>query len=382
MSEDRFSQIRPYHDDEVRPVLDRLLANRELVGAVTRLRFPHCVGPCGFVMRPLAALYLRHQLGAVDDVKSFQMVVEKYMTAMIEKSTTDFTVSGLEHLDASQPCLFIGNHRDIVLDPAFVNYALHSGGHETVRIAIGDNLLTRDYVADLMRLNKSFIVRRSAKAPRQMLAALQELSAYIAHSVLTERAPVWIAQREGRAKDGWDRTDPAIIKMIALAKPREQSLAAYIGKLNVVPVSISYEWDPCDADKARELHLRATQGSYEKAGHEDVASIAQSIMKPKGAVHVSLGQPLAGDFAHPEAVAAEIDRQVLSLYRVHDSNLAAYRRLRHSLPAGFGDGSTLVAADAELDVRLAAVPPEYRPYLLTMYANPLFNRAELDAARQ
>jgi hypothetical protein len=138
------------------------------------------------------------------------------MTAMIQESTSDFTVSGLERLDPACPCLFIGNHRDIVLDPAFVNYALYSGGHDTVRIAIGDNLLTRDYVADLMRLNKSFIVRRSAKAPRQMLAALQELSALhrgIRYS--TSVRSVWIAQREGRAKDGWDRTDPAIIKMLA-----------------------------------------------------------------------------------------------------------------------------------------------------------------------
>ncbi len=381
MAEDRFAQIRPYHDDEVRGVLDRLLANRELVAAVTRLRFPRCAGPCGFVLRPLAALYLRRQLAGVDDVASFQAVVEKYMRSMIEASTTDFTVSGLEHLDPARPCLFIGNHRDIVLDPAFVNYALYTGGRETVRIAIGDNLLTRDYVADLMRLNKSFVVRRSAKGPRQMLAALQELSGYIAHSVLEERASVWIAQREGRAKDGWDRTDPAIVKMLALAKPRSLSLAAHVIALNIVPVSISYEWDPCDALKARELHARATQGQYIKEEHEDVASIAESIMRPKGAVHVAFGEPLADEFADPAQVAAEIDRQVLALYRIHDSNLAAYRRLRHGLPEGFGDGSTLVAADAELDARLEAVAPEHRPYLLAMYANPLINRAELDAER-
>jgi 1-acyl-sn-glycerol-3-phosphate acyltransferase len=379
MAEDRFAQIRPYHDDEgarrARPPARESRAGR---GDDTPA-LPALQRPSGALLRPLVGFYLRRQFAGVHDVASFQKVVERYMTAMIQESTSDFTVSGLERLDPACPCLFIGNHRDIVLDPAFVNYALYSGGHDTVRIAIGDNLLTRDYVADLMRLNKSFIVRRSAKAPRQMLAALQELSAYIAHSVLDERAPVWIAQREGRAKDGWDRTDPAIIKMLALAKPRKLSLTAHVIALNVVPVSISYEWDPCDAMKARELYLRTTQGGYTKEGNEDVASIGQSITRPKGAVHVSFGEPLAGEFADPEEVAAEIDRQVLALYRIHDSNLAAYRRLRHQLPAGFGDGSTLVVADAELDARLAALPPEHRPFLLAMYANPLLNRAEFDA---
>ncbi len=169
MSQDRFAQIRPYNDDEVRGVLDRLLRNAEFIAALTRLRFPRAGGALGALLRPIVRLYLGRQLAGVASVAGFQQVVEKYMTAMIEASTTEFTVSGLERLDPARPCLFIGNHRDIALDPAFVNYALYASGWDTVRIAIGDNLLTKDYVADLMRLNKSFIVRRSAKGPRQML---------------------------------------------------------------------------------------------------------------------------------------------------------------------------------------------------------------------
>lgn len=381
MTEDRFARIRPYHDEEVREVIDRLLNNRELIEVITRLRFPYVRGLYSMLLRPWVAFYLRYQLTGVNSVATFQDVVERYMTAMIEKSTSDFTVSGLERLDPGQAHLFIGNHRDIVLDPAFVNYALYSGDHETVRIAIGDNLLTRDYVSDLMRLNKSFIVRRSAKAPRQKLVALQELSAYIACSIQEDGAPVWIAQREGRAKDGWDRTDPAVIKMLGLAKPRSQPFADYIRSLNIVPVSISYEWDPCDALKTRELYLRANQGGYEKQDNEDVASIGRSVTSPKGAVHVSFGTSLEGDLHDADAVAAEIDRQVLALYRIHDSNLAAYRRLHGDIPDGFGDGSTLVVADAEFDRRLAKLPLEQRPYLLSMYANPLLNRAAFDDAQ-
>lgn len=379
MSQDRFAQIRPYNDDEVRGVLDRLLRNPEFIAALTRLRFPRAGGALGALLRPIVRLYLGRQLAGVASVAGFQQVVEKYMTAMIEASTTEFTVSGLERLDPSRACLYIGNHRDIALDPAFVNYALYANGRDTVRIAIGDNLLTKDYVSDLMRLNKSFIVRRSAKGPRQMLAALQELSGYIRHSLLEERSSIWIAQREGRAKDGWDRTEPAIIKMLCISKAREMPLAGHVRALNIVPVSISYEWDPCDGAKARELHLRATEGEYAKEEHEDVASIAHSITSSKGAVHVSFGEPLAADFADPDEVAAEIDRQVLALYRVHASSLAAFRMLQGRLPEGFADDAAVAAADAELRARLEALPAQHRPYLLAMYANPLLNRAALDA---
>mgnify|MGYP003593933261 CR=1 FL=1 len=380
MSQDRFAQIRPYNDGEVRGVLDRLLRNGEFIAAITRLRFPRAGGALGALLRPLVRFCLGRQLAGVASVAGFQQVVEKYMTAMIEASTTDFTVSGLERLDRARACLFIGNHRDIALDPAFVNYALYANGCDTVRIAIGDNLLTKDYAADLMRLNKSFIVRRSAKGPRQMLAAYQELSGYIRHSLVEERSSIWIAQREGRAKDGWDRTEPAIIKMLCISKPRETTVAGHVRALNIVPVSISYEWDPCDAAKARELYLRATEGAYEKEEHEDVASIARSITSPKGAVHVSFGEPLAGDFAGPDEVAAEIDRQVLSLYRVQPSNVAAFRLLHERLPEGFADDAAVAAADAVLHARLDALPAEHRPYLLAMYANPLLNRAAFDAA--
>ena len=379
MSQDRFAQIRPYNDEEVRGVLDRLLRNAEFISALTRLRFPRAGGALGALLQPIVRLYLGRQLAGVASVAGFQKVVEKYMTAMIEASTTEFTVSGLERLDPARACLFIGNHRDIALDPAFVNYALYANGRDTVRIAIGDNLLTKDYVSDLMRLNKSFIVRRSAKGPRQMLAAWQELSGYIRHSLIEERSSIWIAQREGRAKDGWDRTEPAIIKMLCISKARETPFAEHVRALNIVPVSISYEWDPCDAAKARELYVRATAGGYEKEAHEDVASIARSITSPKGAVHVSFGEPLAGDFAGPDEVAAEIDRQVLALYRVHPSNLAAFRMLHGTLPEGFADDAAVAAAHAQLRARLDALPAEHRPNLLAMYANPLLNRAALDA---
>jgi len=380
MSEDRFAEIRPYNDAEVRPVLQRLLLNDELIAAVTRLRFPRLPGVLGTLLRPVVRAYLRRQTATIDTVARFQQLVEKYMNAMIVSSTSDFTVSGLERLDPAQPCLFISNHRDIALDPAFVNYALYASGRDTVRIAIGDNLLTKDYVSDLMRLNKSFIVKRSARGPRQMLAVYQELSAYIRHSLLEEHSPIWIAQREGRAKDGWDRTEPAIVKMLCISKSREMPLMEHVSALNIVPVAISYEWDPCDASKARELYLRATDGSYEKGEHEDVSSIARSITEPKGAVHVSFGEPLAGAYTDADEIAREIDRQVLSLYMVHSSNVAAYRLRNGSMPPGYVANEDYAVAEAQLLERMQRLPQEHRPYLLDMYANPLLNRAAFLAA--
>jgi hypothetical protein len=380
MTEDRFAEIRPYNDDEVRGVLDRLLHHAGLLEAVARLRAPRLAGLLGSTLHPFVRWMLARQLHGVRTVHDFQVVVERYMRRMVDSTTRSFTTSGLGQLDLSRPCLFIGNHRDIALDPAFVNYALFSNGYDTARIAIGDNLLTRDYVSDLMRLNKSFIVKRSAKGPRQMLAAYQQLSGYIRHSLLEERSSIWIAQREGRAKDGWDRTEPAIIKMLCMSKAKDTPFAEHLRALRLVPVSISYEWDPCDAGKANELCRRAADGSYAKAEHEDVDSIARSITGAKGAVHVGFGRPLGADFATPEEVAAEIDRQVLALYRVQPTNLCAYRLAEGRLPAGYEDTRESVdAVEPAFIARLDALPHEQRAFLQAMYANPLRNRAALEA---
>src|SRR5690606_30812757 len=221
----------------------------------------------------------------------------------------------------------ISNHRDIAMDPAFVNLARHQRRMDTVRIAIGDNLLSKPFASDLMRINKSFIVKRSATGRREKLAALTTLSRYIRHSILVDRACVWIAQREGRAKNGVDRTETALVKMLALGRDRAQPFGEAIAALNLVPVSIAYCFDPCDLDKARELHERETTGSYQKRPHEDLASIYKGIVGDKGAVHVAFGEPLAAPLADDDEVAAWLDRQIVGRYRLQPTNLIAWRRL-------------------------------------------------------
>ncbi len=372
---DPWAEIRPYHDEEVPEVLERLGRDPELLDALTRFRLPRLARWMPRLSRAIASAAVRREVRGVTTIRGFQDRIAAYMQRMIRNSTTDFRVDGLERLEPDTAYLFIGNHRDISLDPAFVNYALYLAERNTVRIAIGDNLLQKPYVTDLMRLNKSFIVPRSARGKRAMLAAYQKLSAYIRHSITADNHSIWMAQREGRAKDGIDVTDPAIIKMLTMARrgeDRNAGIGEAIAELRVVPVSISYEYDPCDIQKARELHAVHTSGGYDKSAFEDIRSIVAGITGQKGRVHLRFGTPLSADFDSPEAVAAEIDRQVLGGYHLFPSHYLALEAL--------GDAPELLdlrevtdADRARFQARLAEVPSELRDWWLAQYANPVRN---------
>jgi 1-acyl-sn-glycerol-3-phosphate acyltransferase len=377
---DPFADIRPYRDEEVAPVLARLLDDPEFLGVIASYRLGKWAGLAPGLLRPLVRFLLKREVRGVSDVRSMQVVIERYMDRMIESATGGFSVSGLERLNPVRPYLYMSNHRDIAMDPAFTNFALHRNNYETVRIAIGDNLLTKPWVSDLMRLNKSFIVNRSVSGPRELLAASKNLANYMQHSLLEEGAPVWIAQREGRAKDGVDRTEPAIIKMLSLSRDkRAQEFGDHIQELGIVPVAISYELDPCDALKANELYQLASQGNYEKGEQEDVASIAQGIAGEKGRVHVSFGTPLGAGLDTPAAVAAEVDRQIIFGYCLHPTNMYAYRML-HGADAPVPDDLYLEEGDcsqAEFEARIAAMPEAHRPYALAIYANAVVSKLAL-----
>jgi 1-acyl-sn-glycerol-3-phosphate acyltransferase len=377
---DPFAEIRPYRDEEVSAVLSRLLKDAEFLDTLATYRLGWIASLAPRLIRPLVRFRLAREVRDVVDVRSMQVVIERYMSRMIENSTSGFTVSGLESLKPDKPYLFMSNHRDIAMDPAFTNYALHTNGYETVRIAIGDNLLTTSWVSDLMRLNKSFIVKRSVSAPRELLAASKNLANYIRHSLQMEDSSVWIAQREGRAKDGVDRTEPVIIKMLSMSRDkRAESFSEHIRDLGIVPVAISYELDPCDAMKAKELFLKDTEGEYEKGAQEDVTSIAQGITGDKGRVHVSFGSPLGAGLDTPDAVAVEVDRQITNEYCLHPTNLYAYRRL-HGDDAPIPPNLNLEEGDCSEDAfeaRIQAMPEGHRPYALGIYANAVVSKLAL-----
>jgi glycerol-3-phosphate O-acyltransferase len=267
------------------------------------------------------------------------------------------------------------------MDPAFVNYALHHAGQGTCQIAIGDNLLKKPFVTDLMRLNKSFIVHRSLKG-RELLKSLDLLSRYI-HHCIADGQSVWIAQREGRAKDGVDETEPALIKMLAMGQ-RQVPLRESLAQLNLVPVAISYEFDACDELKAEELYQLEAKGEFTKTDQSDIHSIVTGIIGQKGHVHVGFGEELSIATDDPDEVAAMIDAQILKNYRLHDTNFLALRLLRENnlvaLPP-LAEGAWATALDPltseKFTRRLVSIDTRLHRYVLLMYANPVIRRFAL-----
>lgn len=377
---DQFDSIRPYNDSEVATVLQRLLADVDFLSMITQYRFPVASRYIGWLLRPLIARKLHHELSQVNSVAALQERIESYVERSITQATDGISFSGIEHLQTGQAHLYLANHRDIVMDPAFVNYALFQAKHSTPRIAIGDNLLQRPFVSDLMRINKSFIVHRSLTNRREKLTAFQLLSAYINHSILQDNESIWIAQAEGRAKDGDDRTESAILRMFHLSRKTED-FQDVIASLRLTPVAISYEYDPCDIAKARELYILASTGEYTKQVGEDDASIALGITGYKGRVHVHFCPVLDTGFTDAKQLALLIDQQIWRDYRlfpVHYLAWAVWQQRDTSLevPAitEVFEREEIITAEQEWQRRLAACPVEHRPYLIMQYAMPLQNQ--------
>lgn len=373
---DEFSAIRPYRDEEVAQVISRLGNNKELLDVLLSFKFPKLSKT--FLARPLSWIFaarLKQHLNKITSIDQVQEYVESYMRQMLATTSQGLEVTGLNKLDKSTSYLFISNHRDIAMDPALVNYALYSQGFNTVRIAIGDNLLRKDYVSDLMRLNKSFIVQRSAKGPRQKLAAFNLLSRYIQQSLKVDNQSIWIAQKEGRAKDGYDVTEAAIIKMFAMAERKEKAFNEIIADLKLVPVAISYEYDSLAIEKANELVELAMKGTYAKGEFEDISSIAKGIAGNKGKLKVAFGDVLDNSFNSAEEVAQAIDEQMRQLYHLYPSNYLALEKL------GLAEDLTLPQYDAacvaEFNQQLAACPENLQEQWLKIYANPVRNSFNL-----
>jgi len=380
-----FDAIRPYNDAEVSAVLARLLSDKEFLSILTRFRFPRLAGALGWALQPVIARKLRRQFVGINSVATLQDKVEYYVDHTIERATDGVTYTGVEQFKSGSAYLFLANHRDIVMDPAFVNYAVYHAGLPTPRIAIGDNLLQKPFVSDLMRLNKSFIVHRSIIGRREKMAAYQLLSAYINHSIRNDCQSIWIAQAEGRAKDGDDRTESAILKMFHMSR-KDEPFAEVIRSLNLTPVSISYEYDPCDHAKARELYIRETTGSYAKVPGEDDVSIALGITGYKGRVHVNFAPPITELFEDTKALAIEMDRQILGGYRLFPVHYLAYAQwadadpsLNVPLAKDIFPAAELAKAQEEWQRRLDECPVEHRPYLVLQYATPVRNQYRVKA---
>lgn len=366
LGEDPFSAIRPYSNTEAPEIIRRLAQSRELAETVAMWRFPRLVRMFPLGAWALSQIWLSLVARRLSTVEDLQNLIAPNLARMIKK-TSQFSTTGMNDLDLRAPRVYVGNHRDIVMDPAYANYALHRSGFRTLAVAIGGNLLSKPWISDLMRLNRSFIVKRNLHGPRALLAAAKLLSAYIRDSVETNNNPIWIAHREGRAKDGQDVTEPAVIKMLTLSREREQSPESILDTLNLVPLIISYELDPCDAMKAAELSVGS---GYVKSEFEDITSIATGIVGQKGCVHLHFGTPLAAGLSIAEAVEA-IDQQMVTHYRLYSTNIWAWQWLHGtSLPREVPHTIGSIS-EASFRVRFEAIPDDHKQWFLAMYANPV-----------
>ncbi|MCI6839991.1 MAG: 1-acyl-sn-glycerol-3-phosphate acyltransferase [Prevotella sp.] len=375
-----FDAIRPFEPDELPAVYERLIGNDQF-RAVAGHVFP------GVPFDMLAAK-MRSCATNIDFQKAFCYAFLKNLLAKASLGC-DFDSS---EIDLSHRHTFVSNHRDIVLDSALLDMLLvDNGSTTTCEIAIGDNLLSLPWVKDLVRINKSFIVER-AVGMRQMLVSSKRLSEYMHLVVGTKHDNVWIAQREGRAKDSDDRTQESIIKMMAMGG--EGSLVERIRSLHIVPLAISYEFDPCDFLKAREYQLRRDVEGWKKGPTDDIVSMQTGIMGYKGHIHYHAAQcidawldTLDADMPKGEffaAVARHIDEQIFSRYRLYPNNFVALDELSGTTEhAGCYTQHDKERFDAYIAGQLARIdiPCKDEQYLrermLTMYANPARNQLSL-----
>ena len=277
----------------------------------------------------------------------------------------DSPFPGIELLPRDEPMIFISNHRDITLDPILMNYALWLNGIRTTQVAVGDNLFAGGFETELMRINRSFVVVRSAKGVRAQYKALTRTSKYI-RKTLDEGESIWIAQREGRTKDGLDRTETAILKMFMVAYRGEvDSIEDYLNRVHLVPTSLSYELDPCAPSKAREQYQKGTTGNYQKAAGEDRQSMITGITGFKGNIHVAFSSPLSGAFEDAEALGAKIDECILGNLQPFDTFRYAKQVLDTNSTTNFLSGRVKREFEAQLD----SVSAAEKPFLLQQYAN-------------
>lgn len=361
---DPFAKLRPYTDAEAPAALRRI---------VDDALFPQ-VAPFLYPDRPLEET--KDYVASFTSVRDFQRVVMiDLIDQIIRRSMTDFTFEFSPLLDPDRRYLFVANHRDIVLDAMMLDHVLVHQGQEIPQATIGSNLMEFPMMADVSKMNRLFCIDRKG-TPHEFYNMLLNTSQYIRH-VLTEcHESVWIAQHNGRAKDGSDTTEPAVIKMLGLSG--EGTLTQRLDALHIVPVTISYEWESCDLLKAEEL-FHSRNGAYIKAPGEDVRSILTGINQYKGHVHLVVGDPLTFDelaLCHddPRQVATLLDSKIRPNYRLYPNNFIAADMLGipHE-PCTITDAQRH-AFIAQMDRLAQPDDPVLRDIFLHIYANPVLNR--------
>ena len=377
---EEFGEMAPYRGEQFIAALNRL---------VNDPGFEHAVR---YVMPDVDYPEFVKSLLQVRDQNEFQTKVMGHFLEMLAASTTrGLSMDGEDNCEPGVSYTFISNHRDIVLDPSFLNLGFIRLGKPVTQVAIGNNLLIYEWIADLVKVNRSFIVKRDAKIA-QALEAAKQLSAYIHFTISKLKESVWIAQREGRAKDSNDLTQESLIKMLALAGD-EADIKERLMAINLMPVSISYEFDPNDYLKAREFLLKRRDPQFKKSQRDDLFSMETGLLSNKGRVHFRICKCINNELAQLESKDRSeiirrtcnlIDRAIHCGYRIYPCNYRAYDEINDT-DRFYGEytdddlNQFNEYIDRQLDrVEVDDVTPDERAYMrrmiLTMYANPLTNQ--------
>lgn len=375
----KFDHIRPFYDSEVNEAICSVVQH-PMMKALMSFAFPD-----------VEESVWAEQLKKTHSKRDFQVnFIYPAVQKVLEKSSDGLTTSGFEKLDKHTPYLYISNHRDIILDTSLINVSLYDHGLVMTASAIGDNLVQKAFLHTLSRLNRNFLVQRGL-SPRELLHSSKLMSEYICQLLSRENRSVWIAQREGRTKDGNDTTQQGVLKMLAMAS-EEENLMDFFKKIKIVPVSISYEYDPTDVLKMPQLMAEANDEVYIKEKNEDFMTLISGIMGQKKRIHIQVGDVLDTELdkiaegqenqnKQIQALAQVIDDSILNSYKLWPTNYIAYDLLyeTNQFVNNYTEKEKLLF-ERRLEMRIDIENKIVRDGFLAMYANPVVNKMKYQNA--
>lgn len=377
----KFDAIRPFYDSEVNEAL------------VSSLNHPMLKAMMDFTFPEMEEEEWKKQLKHTHSIRDFQInFVYQSIQKILEKSSEGLTTTGFEKLQPNTSYLFISNHRDIILDTSLLNVSLHDKGLVMTASAIGDNLVQKDFLLKLSKLNRNFLIQRGL-SPRELLQSSKLVSEYMYRLLSKENRSVWVAQKEGRTKDGNDATHQGVLKMIAMASD-EKDVMQYFKKLKIVPVSISYEYDPTDALKMPQLLAEAKDEVYKKEKNEDFVNLISGIIGQKKHIHIHVGDVLNEELdaiseettntnKQIQALAQAIDDSILNSYKLWPTNYIAFDILHQSnLYTNHYSEQEKQLFERRLELRIDADNSTLRQAFLAMYANPVANKEKYAHAQE
>lgn len=331
MDKSKYRDIAPYEGQDIIDAVNRIKAYPQFLDNLAEVIYAG-----NFLKTKWKSMKMKEVIPPLlDQVRTYddfqRLITAGVFLPIIEgNSINEFTFSGHENLDPNTAYLYISNHRDIVLDCALLDYALLKLDYPICEMAIGDNLLVNQFTTDMFKLNGGVTVKRNLSMRDQYVESLR-LSRYFVELITKAKKSIWVAQKSGRAKDGIDLTNSAIIKMLYLSyKQSKMSFSDLMNKMNIMPVAISYQYDPNDINKGREEVSKKLHGTYEKKKYEDVVHMLRGIRRYKGNIHISFGKKLEGEFTDPQHVASIIDQQIHTNYRLWDTNYFAYDTIHNT----------------------------------------------------